>query len=292
MNQEKFSFIEGIALWALGAHTKVKAIQSLAGGCINQAVKISTNTGSYFVKWAQEESSQFEVEAKALAILKSAGSIKVPEVINHGSFWNRSFLVLEYIHPGEPSKDFWGDFGAQLAELHRRNHGVEKYGLDHNNFIGSLEQRNEWESQWIDFFIQKRLEPQISLAYFNGHIGNRFLSNFRQLYDVLPGMLTEEKPALLHGDLWSGNFMVGKGGVPFIIDPALYYGNREIEIAFTQLFGGFSDRFYRTYSEVWPLKDGFSERVNLYNLYPLLVHLNLFGNSYLPGIEKTLRRYV
>jgi fructosamine-3-kinase len=146
-----------------------------------------------------------------------------------------------------------------------------------------LLQSNEYTANWIDFFIEKRLKAQAGLAFYNGEIPRSLYDKFNDLYNKLPELLPSEKPALLHGDLWSGNVIVGSNGHVSLIDPAVYYGNREAEIAFTKLFGGFSSAFYDAYNEAFPLEKGFEERIDIYNLYPLLVHVNLFGSGYING---------
>jgi fructosamine-3-kinase len=214
----------------------------------------------------------------------------VPEVFGFGEVGSRRFLIQQFISKREPRHDFWIDFGEKLAILH----GISqpKYGLDVDNHIGRLHQKNDLLDDWTEFFIHNRLEFQLSLAQANGLVDLSLIDNFRKLYDLLPEMLVSSSPSLLHGDLWSGNFMTGSKGTACIYDPAVYFGNREIELSFTKLFGGFDHRFYEAYFGSYPVEPGFDERADLYNLYPLLVHVNLFGRSYLTGIEHTIRRYI
>lgn len=169
---------------------------------------------------------------------------------------------------------FWKTLGEQLAQLHHHSH--KSFGLDHNNYIGSLVQLNEPLSSWIEFFIHRRLEPQLRLL----NPPPRVIKQFEQLYAKLPQLMPDEKPALLHGDLWSGNLITNAHGLPCLIDPAVYFGHREAELALTRLFGGFPNDFYEAYTDTSPLPSGFEDRVDLYNLYPLLVHANLFGGGY------------
>ena len=163
--------------------------------------------------------------------------------------------------------------------------------MDHSNYIGRLPQRNAFEETWVDFFIEHRLEVQLGLAIYNGHVDSFYADRFRSIYAVLPDEFPDERPCLLHGDLWSGNVMIGPKGEPVILDPAVFYGHREAELAFTRMFGGFDPYFYSAYNEATPLEVGFESRIDLYNLYPLLVHVNLFGTSYLSGVERTLKRF-
>ncbi len=285
------SFFESVLFEAFGKDIEVSKYQFLGGGCINNAVKLETVVGKFFLKWNDSKQSEemFEAEAYGLNLLADKGLITIPLVIKHGCNDGKAYLLLEFIQSAYRQKDYWKRLGEQLAELHRNTHG--SFGLHFNNFIGALPQSNEYMPSWTDFFIEKRLKVQAGLAYYNGLAGKDLLKKFEKLYEKLPSMLPEEQPALLHGDLWSGNVMVNSQGLPCLIDPAVYYGNREIELAFTQLFGGFDDDFYQAYQATFPLLPDFDERVEIYNLYPLLVHVNLFGRSYLSGVERVLKRY-
>ncbi len=290
MNAET-EFFESILFQSLGKHLSLISFQRLAGGCIDQVVKLQTTDGIFLLKWKDHLSDQFDKENQGLALIASTNSIQVPKVLHHGSCNNCSFLLLEYIPPGTGSKNFWETFGAQLAKLHQHIHETGDYGLSHNNYIGSLPQSNTRHADWLQFFIHERLEMQLQLAHSNQLIPHRLMDRFRGFYNLLPGILSAEPPSLLHGDLWSGNYLVTQNGQAVLIDPAVYYGNREIELAFTQLFGGFDSRFYQSYFDTWAVAPGFRERADIYNLYPLLVHVNLFGTSYLGSIEQVLRRY-
>jgi fructosamine-3-kinase len=173
--------------------------------------------------------------------------------------------------------------------LHK-NYGAS-FGLDHNNYIGSLKQQNNRKANWVEFFIEERLSVQLKLACDYGRIDHALLKKFESLSVKASSIIPPEKPSLLHGDLWSGNIIADENGQPCVIDPAVYYGHREAEIAFTKLFGGFDPEFYHAYQEQFPLPDGFAKRVDLYNLYPLLVHANLFGGSYLKQAISILNLY-
>lgn len=283
-------FFEQALFIATGQNLVVKEMQLKSGGCINQTVRLKTSAGDYFIKWNESaEEDMFAAEAKGLGLLQQAAALPVPEVIGQGRVAEKSFLLLQYVDSRTPRKDYWQQLGQGLASLHR--HTRPRYGLDHNNYIGRLPQNNDPMDNWVEFFIQRRLEPQLGLAYYQQQVGEEFLARFRKLYDRLPRLLPEEPPALLHGDLWSGNVLAGPEGAAWLIDPAVYYGHREAELAFTHLFGGFDSLFYSAYQEAYSLQAGFDERMALYNLYPLLVHVNLFGAGYLSGIEQTLKRY-
>lgn len=271
---------------------EVLSIQPLSGGCINEAVKVDTSEGSFFLKWNQPDHlDQFRKEAAGLGLLSQTGCITVPNVLKAGSLHHSAYLLLEYISPEPPHPSFWEDFGRRMAQLHQHSSPNAQYGLEVNNYIGRLAQQNNWNPSWIEFFITHRLEVQLSLAYGQGLVTSELMARFRRLYNQLPNLLPEAPPSLIHGDLWSGNFLCGPGGRAALIDPAVYYGHREIELAFTRLFGGFTSTFYDSYQEAWPLDPGFEQRVELYNLYPLLVHINLFGQSYLSGITEVVKKY-
>jgi len=163
--------------------------------------------------------------------------------------------------------------------------------LHFDNYIGSLKQRNIYTDCWLDFYINQRIEPQVKLACNQNKINKNDVDQFEQFYKALPNFFPNEKPALIHGDLWSGNFICDYNQQAVLIDPAIYYGNREMEIAFTQLFGGFHPTFYQTYFEIYPLGKGFEERVPVYNLYSLLVHLNLFGSGYYEQVMNVVSKF-
>ena len=263
--------------------------KSIGGGCIHQAGVFNFEGGNYFIKWNNYSSKMFEVEAKGLNLLRKTGSVSIPKVIGRGNVGEMDYLCLEYIESEPQCDTFWEDFGTSLAQLHRNT--APEFGLDYDNFIGSLPQTNELHDNWTDFFTQERLVPQIKLAHDKGLIDSSLNTKFERLYSKLHGLIPNESPALLHGDLWSGNFLVGGNGQAVIFDPAVYYGHREAELAFTRMFGGFDTVFYESYNEALPLEGDFEERVDIFNLYPLLVHVNLFGPSYLSGINHTLSRF-
>jgi len=263
--------------------------RSIGGGCINSTYQIKTDAGSYFLKWNRSSLLEmFETEKRGLNLLKQS-PIHVPEVIGVGTFDDKSYLLTEWIAKGSPSKDFWTDFGRDLAIQHRLS--ADFFGLDHDNFIGNLTQQNSRNKSWSEFFISERLKPQLAIGVRNGLIDLKVQNDFDRLFEKLDHLIPREPPSLLHGDLWSGNFMINSAGQASIFDPAVYYGHRETELAFTQLFGGFDQQFYDAYPNEFPLEPGFEDRVDLHNLYPLLVHVNLFGSSYLSGILQTLKRF-
>lgn len=269
----------------------VSDISYTGGGCINETAKVITSEGIFFAKWndAKRYPGMLETEAKGLQLLKEANEIKVPDVISHAIIVPAQYLILENIEGGSRERDFWDKFGQRLAKLHK--HTSEKFGLDHDNYIGSLPQSNRQHSSWTEFFILERLEPQIKLARDKNKIDNRTIKQFDNLFIQLEKIFPSEKPALLHGDLWNGNYMAGSKGEPVIIDPAVYFGHREMDLGMTKLFGGFSSEFYEAYHREFPLENDWQSRTDICNLYPLMVHVNLFGGSYAMQVENILRRF-
>lgn len=265
----------------------LKSFSPASGGCINNGGKISTSQGDLFIKWndARKFPGMFETEAKGLKLLASADCIHVPSVVCVSVCDPYQFMVLEHIGQARPSAMYWRDLGRSLATVHRMT--SPSFGLDHDNYIGSLPQVNGASTNWVEFFIDRRLEPQLAMLNASASIRRKF----ERLYTRLPQIFPVEHPSLLHGDLWSGNLIRDHRGHPCLIDPAVYFGHREMDLAFTRLFGGFDRDFYDTYKEVFPLQPGHAERLDVCNLYPLLVHANLFGGHYLMEIEEIVSRW-
>lgn len=261
------------------------------GGSINHTFCITAGSGKYFLKFnsAGLYPGMFEREAEGLEILRKTGCIQIPEALHHAVTESYSYLIISYIQSSLPSGDFWLTFGRQLAALHRNTDDL--FGLDHHNYIGSLKQTNHRQAEWIEFFISQRLEPQLKSAVDSGLMNSSDVKRFNGLYGKLPGILPQEPPALIHGDLWSGNYMAGDQGQPCIFDPAVYYGYREMDIAMTRLFGGFPPAFYHAYQESFPMERGWEGRLVIHQLYPLLVHVNLFGSGYVSQVRQITGRF-
>ncbi|MEX0608466.1 MAG: fructosamine kinase family protein [Balneolaceae bacterium] len=269
-------------------NSEIAKISPVHGGDINEAACISLKSGEdIFVKWnASAPENMFEAEAKGLELLRSAGTeLEIPDVKIVGN----DFLVLEWIPEGGGKQHTAFGFGTELAKLHQKTQTA--FGLNHDNYIGRLPQSNTEHSNWPDFFALERIEPQIQMGVESGKLTRTILRSVEKMYPKLGMIFPNEKPALIHGDLWSGNYMFTKSGKTSIYDPAAYFGHREMEIAMTRLFGGFSANFYEGYNEEFPLEPGFDERVQIYKLYPLLVHANLFGGSYCRQAEEIIERY-
>ena len=272
----------------------MQSSSQIEGGCINQTHILQlTNGERVFLKQnAHPPVDFFSIEAKGLDILRQAvKGPRIPKALALQDSPNPTFLILEYIEKSSPSPDFPVCFAQSLAELHRNTH--HSFGLDHDNFIGSTPQKNTRENNGIHFFRDHRLRYQQELARKSGKLPSRTDKNLSRLCDQIENYLdiSGEKPALLHGDLWSGNYFPDRDQTPCIFDPAVYFGLREADLAMTELFGRLPQRFYEAYHEAFPLNPGYKERKDLYNLYHLLNHLNLFGGSYLSSIEQVLRKY-
>jgi fructosamine-3-kinase len=272
-----------------GNTVKIKSKERCYGGCINKSYIFHlTNLEKVFVKFNTPEIiKSFESEAKALSIIKNNSSFDVPTPLFTGIENNESYLMLSYVEEGRKKKSFFEDFAIKLNSLH--NNTSTFFGYETDGADGPILKPNTPNNSWIDFFRSTRLEYQIRIA--EPYFSKSELRGFLQLLDNLDKYLIEpDKPSLLHGDLWNGNFMVNNQGEPVLIDPALYYGHREEEIAFTRLFGGFDESFYEIYKTLYDL-NGFEDRLDLYNLYHLLVHLNLFKNSYLESCLTIMKKY-
>ncbi|MFC2107204.1 fructosamine kinase family protein [Bacteroidota bacterium] len=264
----------------------------VSGGDINDAYKLVCEKHSFFIKLnkANKFPMMFETEAKGLDLLASSQEIDVPKVVLTGKSEDYAFLIQDYIKSELEMDDYWIDFGTRLARMHK--HTNESFGLDYDNYIGSLPQNNAKHNSWNEFFINERMIPQINMARGAGLMSKPLIRSFESLFAKIQDIFPEEPPALLHGDLWSGNFMTGNHGQAVIIDPAVYYGHREMDIGMTRLFGGFSFEFYDAYNEEYPLQPGWEDRIEICNLYPLMVHVNLFGGGYLGSVENILSKYV
>jgi fructosamine-3-kinase len=273
--------------------TDIQSAKSVSGGSINQSAKVVLNDGRCcFLKWnTSADPVMFSKEQQGLTLLQSADTdLRIPNVLATGSTTdNIGWLAQEFMTEGRAQSGSGQTFGRELAALHQ--HHAEQFGLDHDNFIGRLPQPNSWHDQWVDFFIQERMEPQLKMGVDTNRLDKSTVSHFKRLYQKLPSIFPDEPPSLLHGDLWGGNFFYDEHGTPCIYDPAVYYGHREIELAFTHLFGGFSSAFYDSYETKYPLEPGFSDRKDIYNLYPLLVHTNLFGGSYARQVKSIVQHF-
>jgi protein-ribulosamine 3-kinase len=225
-----------------------------------------------------------------MELIRETKTINVPKVYGYGKKPDGSYLMLDFVAESPRKINYWQNLGNKLADLHKFTN--DYHGLHFNNYVGALAQNNEYMTDGIAFYIEKRLKVQVGRAMFENKIDSKLYDDFQKIYKILPNLLPNEKPALLHGDLWSGNLMVGADGHATLVDPSAYFGLREADIAFSTLFGGFNVGFYEAYNEAFPLEFDFKNRIDLYNLYPLLVHVNLFGGGYLDAVKKILKKYV
>ncbi len=286
MNEEISKLLQPV----FGREVTVQSSTPTGGGCINQTSTLQLSNGErVFLKYNPRPPKDFfSAEARGLKLLAQAKQgPKTPKPLA----WKDSFLILEYLEESSPGSDFPVHFARSLAGLHRTSQN--SFGLDHNNYIGSTQQINTPTANGLDFFRNHRLRFQQELARQSGKLPASTDKNLDKLCDRLENYLdvSGEKPALLHGDLWSGNYFPDRDQTPCIFDPAVYFGLREADLAMTELFGRLPQRFYDDYHEAFPLNPGYEERKDLYNLYHLLNHLNLFGGSYLNSVNQVIRRY-
>jgi fructosamine-3-kinase len=287
---------------ACGERFEIAERRSVGGGCINEAYILSEGKGQhYFVKINQAAGlDMFSAEAWGLREMGAVGAIVVPHPLCWGIAGERAFLVLSYLDlEGRGRSQNWQQMGAQLAQMHDYPIGldsriwdgttpVRQYGWHINNTIGSTPQINTWETDWGTFWRDRRIGYQLHLARRRG--GN--ISQGDALLAAIPKLLENyhPQPSLVHGDLWSGNASFTRDGIPVIFDPATYWGDREVDIAMTELFGGFPGAFYQGYNSIYPIASGYERRKPLYNLYHLLNHYNLFGGSYLNQVNSTIEQ--
>lgn len=269
---------------------KIISSHSIGGGCIADSKLIETESGSkYFLKsYSSTGQSILLNESNGLKELAKANTIRVPGVV----LCEDSFLLLEFIEQGSRGKNFSEIFGRQFAGMHRLTSDL--YGFYENNFIGSNPQKNlPMKTNWTEFYWENRIFFQFKLAEKNGYGNYEFQSLIGKLEKRVDSIIDNsgEHPCVLHGDLWGGNYLVDEKGNPVLIDPAVYYGHREADLGMTALFGGFDSRFYDAYNEAYPLPPGWKDRIDLYKLYHVMNHLNLFGSGYYSHTISILRKY-
>jgi len=281
-----------IVLPLTGTATANISLHATGGGSVNEAYRVRINGRmNYFLKInaSSPYNDFFEKEKLGLEYLKKQNTIRLPGVIALYTERNFQLLLLEWVEQSVPSANFWTVFGEQLAALHQIS--ATQFGFETNNYMGALYQSNSFSNHWTDFFIENRLKPQLKIAVEKKLLENKQVFLFEKLYNKLDGIFDQEKPALLHGDLWSGNYLCDENGRPVLIDPAIYYGHRNVDLAMTTLFGRFDPVFYEAYNYHYPLPNNYREQWDICNLYPLLIHLNLFGRTYLSQIDSILKNY-
>ncbi|WP_143307287.1 fructosamine kinase family protein [Chitinophaga vietnamensis] len=265
--------------------------KSVRGGDINETFRIATNEGYFFLKMndAARFPDMFAQEFAGLKMLRAAQALTVPEPLAYGVAGGKAFLLMEYLTKGNAVADFWENFASLLVKQHQVTQA--HFGAPAPNYIGSLKQYNTPYSSWPVFYAFNRLMPLTRMAYDQRLIEGSAVRQMEHLCKRLPQLFPGEAPALLHGDLWSGNFMVGANGKACVYDPAAYFGHREMDLAMARLFGGFDTRFYYAYQSLWPLQPGWQQRIGVCQLYPLLVHTILFGGNYYSSIREVLQAF-
>ncbi|MDO5784850.1 MAG: fructosamine kinase family protein [Eubacteriales bacterium] len=294
----KFHSLDEAITTLFGEHVHIVSKRPVFGGDINQSYRVSLSDGTaVFMKTNLPQNlSFFQAEEVGLKALRKTGTIGVPQALGIGidEAQGISFLLLEYLVSAPKSSTYWEVFGRELARMHRADctvNGEKMFGFPSDNYIGASVQINTPKRDWISFFRECRLLPQIRMA--DGHLDSGMRKQCIKLLDRLDSyLIVPEFPSLLHGDLWSGNAICGPDGKAWILDPAVYIGYFEAELAMTELFGGYRDSFYQAYHEVNPIDSGYRDRRDLYNLYHMLNHLNLFGGSYWNSVRRILNRYV
>lgn len=266
-------------------------LEPVGGGSINNCYRISFKNKTLFCKAtpATEFPQLFRKEKTGLEFIAEQNIIRTPAVVGCFEEGDHQVLLLEWIECGERTEAFWKTFGEGLAAFHRVTN--DGFGFAENNYMGSVPQLNDPHPTWADFFARQRLDVMVKKCFDEKLLSKGHRRAFERVEQKLPGFFGEENPSLLHGDLWSGNFLCDKNGKPVLIDPAVYYGHRSMDLAMTTLFGGFRGPFYEAYDHHFPFPKNYKEQWAVCNLYPLLIHLFLFGTSYLPQIERTLGQF-
>ncbi len=267
-------------------------VQAIGGGSINQTYRLEFAGQLLFCKLnsASKFPHLFETERRGLRLIQTRSTLLTPSVIDCFESGDAQVLLLEWIEPGERTEGFWKIFGERLAALHQVS--APHFGLEEENYMGSVPQANHPSVSWPRFFRDQRLQPLVAKCSEKNLLPSKLCRQFERLYQRLPEVFgQEQKPALVHGDLWSGNYMCNQASEPVLIDPAVYFGHPAVDLGMTTLFGGFRSAFYESYHYHAPLPSNYEEQWQVANLYPLLIHLYLFGRSYLPQMEQTLHKF-
>lgn len=259
----------------------------LVGGDINSVLLLNTEGGKKVIKINKKKDfpGLFEKEKEGLEALDASITIRVPKAFKTGNYKEFTYLILEYIESKEKRIDFWESFGQKLSLMHQKSN--EKFGFKNSNYIGSLPQKNQWCDTAVEFYISQRLMPQFKLAGSKGY----YFKNIELFYKRIEGVIPVEPPALIHGDLWNGNYIIDETGDVCLIDPSVAFFHREMDIAMMHLFRGFDQRLFDSYQSISPLEKEWEKRMDIWQLYYLIVHLNLFGSSYLNSVDQIIKKY-
>ena len=270
---------------------EIVSTKPLSGGSISSAYLIKTNRKEYFVKVnsASNAMKMFHEEQMGLNAIESTNTIAVPRVHFTDTYNENSLIVMDYVESKRPTPTDYRRLGLELAKLHKTT--FNEFGFDSDNFIGSLPQNNKKHEGWSNFYWNERIAPQLRLALKNGLLSEEEAPTEDKFKGLFNSFVDEVRPSLLHGDLWGGNYLISTDGTPFLIDPAVYYGHNMVDIAMSQLFGSFGIEFYDSYHNVIERPKHYDELIDLYQLYYLLVHLNMFGKGYYSSVSAILNRY-
>lgn len=274
-----------------GDHSSLQTVRRVAGGSINESYYVETGEQQYFLKYHQDAPNRFfELETKGLELIRETESIAVPEVFSYSDEKGQAFLVMEWVE-GAPAADTDWKLGDRIASMHQTM--GDKHGFPDDTFIGALPQRNGLFPSWLEYYRDRRLAAQLQLGIDRGTMTGKRRNRMEKLLESLDRWVPDDvAPSYLHGDLWGGNWLAGPGGEPYVIDPSFLYGDRHFELAFTEVFGGYSNDFYQAYEERFPLSPDYKDVKALYQLYYLLVHLNMFGEVYGRSVDAILKRYI
>lgn len=291
MSVAKMKRLAKVALESGRENAEIVEMKRIPGGSINEAFYVKTKEAQFFMKFHADAPPEFfKSEATGLRIIKETETISVPNFISYSHQPGQSFLLLEWIE-GEKNERTEEVLGYKLAAFHQKS--KTKHGLPTDTYIGYLPQPNDLVVSWLEYYRKYRLGNQLEIGIKKGAIADKRRARLEKLIERLDEWvpnIVEASP--LHGDLYSGNWIVDPGGEPYLVDPSVLYGDRHFEIAFTEMFGGFPDRFYEAYNERYPLRDDYEDVKGIYQLFYLLAHLNMFGESYGPSVDRILTHYV
>lgn len=271
--------------------SQITAFRPVSGGDISSAYLLETQSQKFLLKVNSKSSAKtmFDAEQHGLRAIESTKTIAVPHVHLVDEMDGIAFLLMDFVESRRPNAKDYTHFGRDLANMHLVSN--DQFGFSSDNFIGSLSQSNAFHTDWAEFYWNERILPQLEIAKKNTALDDAKIPSKESALKIFRQVFGEVKPSLLHGDLWGGNYLISTDGTPFLIDPAVYYGHSIVDVAMSRLFGGFDAEFYDAYHEIIPKQTYYQEQIKLYQLYYLLVHLNLFGRSYRSSVVDILERY-
>ncbi|MGM8215527.1 fructosamine kinase family protein [Bacillaceae bacterium W0354] len=280
-----------LALSQINNKEPILEIKLVRGGSINDSYYVKTTNREYFIKTHPNAPHEFfQMEVKGLEKIRETHTIAVPEVYAYSDNIGEAFLLLEWVK-GEENNDTEQRLGENIARLHQNYN--DQHGFDHRSYTGLIPLNNGLYESWVDYYGNRRLKGQLDIGIENGRITNKRRDRLEKLMSNLKRFVPDQiKASYLHGDLWSGNWLPGEKGEPYVVDPSFLYGDRHFDLAFTELFGGFSKQFYEAYHEQYPIEQDYDDIKEIYQLYYLLVHLNIFGESYGESVDIILNKYI